>query len=256
METRTIPRPLPPEPAVSNGSDDLVATQADPLVAERRLYQTSIDALDDVFLVVDADGRVVRWNDRLRAVTGRADDDLAGAYWSQVVGVARGQACVRVLADAMSAGELAMDGWLLSPDARRIPYRWTGAIHTPADGAGRLLCLSGRDVTERTNIERYLCRAIEATLRDPAWIARGILDRFVAEADGEPGKTFLHELTKREADVLERLAQGWNNSRIAADLGLAHQTVKNYVKTIYEKLQVRTRAEAVVWARRRGLGLA
>ena len=41
---------------------------------------------------------------------------------------------------------------------------------------------------------------------------------------------------------------------IGAALGLATQTVRNYLSSIYEKLGLHTRAEVVVWARERGLG--
>ena len=62
------------------------------------------------------------------------------------------------------------------------------------------------------------------------------------------------ELTPRERGVLERVAKGMDNQEIAAELGLAPQTVRNYISAIYDKLGVRSRAEAVVWARERGLG--
>ena len=60
-------------------------------------------------------------------------------------------------------------------------------------------------------------------------------------------------MTKRERDVLARLARGANNEIIAAELGVAVQTVRNYVAAVYDKLGVHSRAEAVVWARERGI---
>ena len=44
-----------------------------------------------------------------------------------------------------------------------------------------------------------------------------------------------------------------NNDEIGRDLGISSQTVRNYISIIYDKVGVRTRAEAVVWARERGL---
>ncbi|OIH95387.1 response regulator transcription factor [Curtobacterium sp. MCBA15_001] len=53
------------------------------------------------------------------------------------------------------------------------------------------------------------------------------------------------ELTPREADVLERIADGRTNPEIAAELFLTVPTVKSYVNQVFQKLGVRSRAEAV-----------
>jgi DNA-binding NarL/FixJ family response regulator len=53
------------------------------------------------------------------------------------------------------------------------------------------------------------------------------------------------ELTPREVDVLERIADGRTNPQIAAELFLTVPTVKSYVNQVFAKLGVRTRAEAV-----------
>jgi DNA-binding NarL/FixJ family response regulator len=53
------------------------------------------------------------------------------------------------------------------------------------------------------------------------------------------------DLTPREADVLERIADGRTNPEIAAELFLTVPTVKSYVNQLFQKLGVRSRAEAV-----------
>ncbi len=60
-------------------------------------------------------------------------------------------------------------------------------------------------------------------------------------------------LTPREREVVGRAALGHSNARIAADLGLAAGTVRNYLSAVYAALGVATRAEAVAWAWRHGL---
>lgn len=60
-------------------------------------------------------------------------------------------------------------------------------------------------------------------------------------------------LTQREADVLCLMSQGLCNKAIGRDLGIAVGTVKSHVKAILEKLEARTRTEAVVVAAQRGL---
>jgi DNA-binding NarL/FixJ family response regulator len=62
------------------------------------------------------------------------------------------------------------------------------------------------------------------------------------------------ELTDREREVLTWLAQGLTNAAIADKLVLSPKTVRNHVSTIFSKLQVAGRAEAILRAREAGLG--
>lgn len=60
-------------------------------------------------------------------------------------------------------------------------------------------------------------------------------------------------LTRRELDVLRQLTLGRANRTIAAELGISENTVKNHVRSILEKLQAKSRSEAVVTGLRQGL---
>jgi DNA-binding NarL/FixJ family response regulator len=62
------------------------------------------------------------------------------------------------------------------------------------------------------------------------------------------------ELTPREREILELMAQGLTNSAIAERLVIGPKTVRNQVSNIFGKLQVRDRAQAIVLAREAGLG--
>jgi DNA-binding NarL/FixJ family response regulator len=61
-------------------------------------------------------------------------------------------------------------------------------------------------------------------------------------------------LTERERQVLELVARGYQNARVAHHLGLSEKTVRNHVSAILAKLPAATRAEAVALARDQGLG--
>jgi RNA polymerase sigma factor (sigma-70 family) len=63
----------------------------------------------------------------------------------------------------------------------------------------------------------------------------------------------LASLTERERQVLRLLAQGLTNKEIAADLFITTNTVKRHLKSIFDKLNVTTRAAASAWASRMGL---
>ncbi len=55
------------------------------------------------------------------------------------------------------------------------------------------------------------------------------------------------ELTKKELDVMEQVAQGLNNKEIAANLYLSEGTVRNYISTILEKLELRDRTQLAIF---------
>src|ERR1035437_5705046 len=73
-------------------------------------------------------------------------------------------------------------------------------------------------------------------------IARKVVQSFLkAGASPEPAEN----LSQREQEVLDCLAHGFLYKEIAEKLGISYETVHTYIRRIYEKLQVRTRTEAV-----------
>ena len=73
-------------------------------------------------------------------------------------------------------------------------------------------------------------------------IARKVVQS-LQKALGAPNPT--EGLSQREQEVLDCLAQGFFYKEIAERLGISYETVHTYIRRIYEKLQVRTRTEAV-----------
>ncbi len=61
------------------------------------------------------------------------------------------------------------------------------------------------------------------------------------------------KLTKREAEILDLMAQGNANKSIAQTLFISEKTVKNHVSSIFKKLEVGDRTQAVIQAAKRGL---
>ena len=66
-------------------------------------------------------------------------------------------------------------------------------------------------------------------------------------------RELLGRLTEREREILGLIVEGFDNVGIASELHLGLQTVKNYISTIYSKLDVHRRAQAIQVARLAGL---
>ena len=106
-----------------------------------------------------------------------------------------------------------------------------------------------------------LVRAIVAVERGEAIFSPAIAQRMIqyfTVSSGHPvpskkSKDF-PELTERELEILDFIAQGHNNTVIANKLSLSIKTVQNYVSSILTKLQVADRAQAIVRAREAGFG--
>ena len=78
-------------------------------------------------------------------------------------------------------------------------------------------------------------------------IARRLLQRFRAD---EPSNA---ALSPRETEVLRLIGRGLKSAEVAGVLSISPQTVTTHVKTIYRKLEITSRAEAALEARKRGL---
>jgi DNA-binding NarL/FixJ family response regulator len=75
-----------------------------------------------------------------------------------------------------------------------------------------------------------------------------------ARARISPSRPF-PELTQRELDILELIAQGLDNPTIARRLFLNPKTVRNHVSNVLSKVHASDRSQAIVLARRAGLGV-
>ncbi len=84
-------------------------------------------------------------------------------------------------------------------------------------------------------------------------IARRMIGFFEAAASA-PSATPFPDLTAREREILDLVARGWSNQQIAEQLGLSIKTIRNHVSSVFTKIQVVDRAQAIVKAREAGIG--
>jgi DNA-binding NarL/FixJ family response regulator len=103
-----------------------------------------------------------------------------------------------------------------------------------------------------------LVHAVRVVASGEALLAPSVTRRLIAEFAARPHTdrprpTALNALTPREIDVLRLIARGRSNQEIASDLVVAEQTVKTHIGRILAKLNLRDRAQAVVFAYETGL---
>ena len=100
-----------------------------------------------------------------------------------------------------------------------------------------------------------LITAIKAVASGGTYLGRGITPKVLAqttfkieEKKDEPREEIFAELTEREMEVLDKLAQGLGNKDIARELVVSEKTVKTHVANILQKLEVKTRTQAALLA--------
>jgi DNA-binding NarL/FixJ family response regulator len=104
--------------------------------------------------------------------------------------------------------------------------------------------------------QEQIRRAVHAAAAGEAIFGAEIATRVIAYFTAQPGPVPapFPQLTEREREILELVAQGRSNTAIAARLQLSQKTIRNNVSNILAKLQVADRAQAIVRARDAGLG--
>ncbi len=111
--------------------------------------------------------------------------------------------------------------------------------------------LKGADKSEVVKTIRAVAQG--EALFGPA-IAQRLVDFFAGLEVASAQPQVFPELTAREREVLDLIAQGQNNAAIADQLSLSPKTIGNHISNIFNKLQVADRAQAVIKAREAGLG--
>ncbi|GAA2105135.1 response regulator transcription factor [Streptomyces albiaxialis] len=104
-----------------------------------------------------------------------------------------------------------------------------------------------------------LAEAVRTVAAGEALLSPGLTKRLITEfarlssSTRPPVQVRIDELTHRETEVLTLVAQGLSNAEIAAELVVAEQTVKTHMGSILQKLQLRDRTQAAVFAYETGL---
>ncbi len=178
---------------------------------------------------------------------------------------------IEVVAEADSPAHVVQVVRELRPDVVLMDLQF-GEEHTGADatrvimaepGAPRVLVLTNYDTdgdilrAVEAGASGYLLKdappddllaAVRAAASGEVALAPRIAERLRERQD-----VTVHRLTRREIEVLERVAVGDSNQHIARDLGISEPTVKSHLAHVFGKLEVSSRTAAVAEGRRRGV---
>ena len=113
---------------------------------------------------------------------------------------------------------------------------------------------SGYLMKDRPRLE--LIEAIHGTVAGDTYIDPSVAGKVlnnIASSPQQESSDHSYNLTDREQDILNLLAQGLSNADISHQLYLSEGTVRNYTSTLFAKLGVSDRTQAVILALRQGL---
>ena len=128
-------------------------------------------------------------------------------------------------------------------------------MHDDPASVDRALALGASGYVLKSAPRDEIVRAIESAVAGGAYIqpslAKPLLARHVPPEAGEPGGAV--NIPPRQLQILRRLAAGRSNKELATELGISEATVKGYLKELYSRLGVDSRAAAVSYGMRHGL---
>jgi|SRR5581483_4761577 DNA-binding NarL/FixJ family response regulator len=194
---------------------------------------------------------------------------LAAQENMQVVGEARNGEEVIALAESLQPDVILMD--VRMPGINGIEA--TRRIHRSSPHIGILVLTVFEDDTLvfpaiRAGARGYLLkdteqdelvRAIQTVTNGGAIFSPGIAQKVLGYLNAPPpnvSRDLFDELTSREREILELIAQGKTNAEIATTLNLSAKTVSNYISNVLLKLHATDRAKLMLMALEAGMGQA
>ena len=120
-------------------------------------------------------------------------------------------------------------------------------------GGYRCMLKMFNDVTDQHRSQEELMAAIREVMADTEWFSQSVVQRLAEMRQGQTQPLEDTDLTPREREVLELVAAGLADEEVATSLGISQRTARNHLTNAYSKIGAHNRAEAIVWARERGL---
>nr|WP_282594248.1 PAS domain S-box protein [Halorientalis brevis] len=162
---------------------------------ERAFIDGLVDSIPDIMYALDEDLNYIRWNDRLLEATGYSEREIENMGPLELIADEDVAAITGAIEAILDGGRARAEARIVTSDGDRIPYEFTGAPVTEADGTVEGIVGIGRDVSDRLERERELHRqnerlerfasTVSHDLRNPLRMAESNLDMARHECDSD-----------------------------------------------------------------------
>lgn len=126
------------------------------LAEERAFTEQTLDALNDVFYVIDSDGTLTRWNEHVTDITGYSDAELTDMDMLEFFPEDERPRVTESMGETIETGSSTVEADVLTADGQRVPYEFSGQRLTDAHGEFLGIVGVGRDLSERKEREAEL----------------------------------------------------------------------------------------------------
>ena len=206
---------------------DELETSNERLERHQRYTDDILDAIDDVFYVVDENGSLKRWNQSLSEVSGYTDEEISSMTAADFFEGDDGDAAMVAVREGFESGSVNVELDLRTEDGETIPFEFVGS--TLGDTSGdSVLAGIGRNVTDRVEREQRLeesnerleqfAYAASHDLQEPLRMVSSYLRLIEDRAD--------EELTEETREFLEFAVDGADRMRDMIDGLLAYSRVE------------------------------
>jgi two-component system NarL family response regulator len=194
---------------------------------------------DDHVTVLEGLNVIINRNEDMQVVAAASDGREAVALWQQ-------HRPDVTLVDIRMPG---LDGVEVIEEIRRLDNSARVVVLTTCDTDNeiyRAVKAGARAYLLKDGPREELVDTIRRVHRGETCLAPSLVEKLAASVSNEP-------LTRREQEVLELLARGRSNKEIASSLSISEPTVKTHLRSLFGKLDVLSRTEAIAVASRKGL---
>ena len=129
------------------------------LKEEKKFIENALNTLQDIFFVFDLEGRFLRWNKTMNAVTGYTDKEISLKKVTDFFREDEKERVSKAILKGIKEGNAPVEAIIVTKDGREIPYAFNAAILSDAQNKPVGISGVGRDITDHQKLESQLRHA-------------------------------------------------------------------------------------------------